>query len=94
MVHLHSRQRDGNQRPVLSGTSLAGSLRARARRIAEVCCPVQADALVEGTLDQGAAVGEITTATAADAAVATQLSAAGRVVPQRTARPARKPRRR
>jgi CRISPR/Cas system CSM-associated protein Csm3 (group 7 of RAMP superfamily) len=48
MIHLHSRQRDGKQRPVLSGTSLAGSLRARARRIAETCCPAQALALVEG----------------------------------------------
>jgi CRISPR/Cas system CSM-associated protein Csm3 (group 7 of RAMP superfamily) len=48
MAHLHSRQRDGQMRPVLSGTSLAGSLRARARRIAEICCPAQAHALVEG----------------------------------------------
>jgi CRISPR/Cas system CSM-associated protein Csm3 (group 7 of RAMP superfamily) len=34
MVHLHS-QRNGKDKPILSGTSLAGALRARARRIAK-----------------------------------------------------------
>lgn len=35
MVHLHARQPDGKGRkPIVSGTSLAGALRARARRIA------------------------------------------------------------
>lgn len=33
-VHLHARQDDGNVMPVLSGTSLAGALRARAFKIA------------------------------------------------------------
>lgn len=33
MVHLHARQPDGSMKPILSGTSLAGALRARARRI-------------------------------------------------------------
>jgi CRISPR/Cas system CSM-associated protein Csm3 (group 7 of RAMP superfamily) len=33
MVHLHARQPDGNLKPVLSGTSLAGALRARAYKI-------------------------------------------------------------
>jgi len=32
--HLHARQSDGNERPVISGTSLAGVLRHRAERIA------------------------------------------------------------
>jgi len=34
MVHLHARQAGGTERPILSGTSLAGALRARALRIA------------------------------------------------------------
>ncbi|MCI0694048.1 RAMP superfamily CRISPR-associated protein [candidate division KSB1 bacterium] len=34
MVHLHALQRDGNVKPILSGTSLAGTLRARALKIA------------------------------------------------------------
>jgi len=34
MVHLHARQADGTRKPVLSGTSLAGALRARALKIA------------------------------------------------------------
>lgn len=34
MVHLHARQADGSIKPVLSGTSLAGALRARALKIA------------------------------------------------------------
>ncbi len=33
MVHLHARQADGSIKPVLSGTSLAGALRARALKI-------------------------------------------------------------
>lgn len=35
MVHLHARQANGSTAPVLSGTSLAGALRARALRIAK-----------------------------------------------------------
>jgi CRISPR/Cas system CSM-associated protein Csm3 (group 7 of RAMP superfamily) len=34
VVHLHARQADGSVTPVLSGTSLAGALRARALKIA------------------------------------------------------------
>jgi CRISPR/Cas system CSM-associated protein Csm3 (group 7 of RAMP superfamily) len=34
MVHLHARQADGTRKPILSGTSLAGVLRARALKIA------------------------------------------------------------
>lgn len=34
MVHLHAYQPDGKKKPILSGTSLAGALRARAQRIA------------------------------------------------------------
>jgi CRISPR/Cas system CSM-associated protein Csm3 (group 7 of RAMP superfamily) len=34
MVHLHARQANGTRRPILSGTSLGGALRARARKIA------------------------------------------------------------
>jgi len=34
MVHLHARQADGRIKPILSGTSLAGALRARAFKIA------------------------------------------------------------
>lgn len=34
MVHLHARQPDGQKKPILPGTSLAGALRARATRIA------------------------------------------------------------
>ncbi len=34
MVHLHARQADGIRKPILSGTSLAGVLRARALKIA------------------------------------------------------------
>lgn len=33
IVHLHARQADGSVKPVLSGTSLAGALRARALKI-------------------------------------------------------------
>ena len=38
-VHLHAHRADGNIQPVLSGTSLAGALRARARKIARTLCP-------------------------------------------------------
>lgn len=34
MVHLHARQANGTRKPILSGTSLAGALRARALKIA------------------------------------------------------------
>lgn len=34
MVHLHAQQPNGQKKPILSGTSLAGTLRARATRIA------------------------------------------------------------
>lgn len=33
MVHLHARQANGKKAPIVSGTSLAGALRARAQRI-------------------------------------------------------------
>lgn len=33
MVHLHAQQPNGKKRPIVSGTSLAGALRARAQRI-------------------------------------------------------------
>lgn len=45
-VHLHSR-RNGKQVPVLSGTSLAGALRARALRIANTFAPERGWAYVE-----------------------------------------------
>jgi len=35
MVHLHSKQLNGDQKPILSGTSLAGALRARSLKIAK-----------------------------------------------------------
>jgi CRISPR/Cas system CSM-associated protein Csm3 (group 7 of RAMP superfamily) len=34
MVHLHARQANGTRKPILSGTSLGGALRARALKIA------------------------------------------------------------
>ena len=34
MVHLHAKQPNGKAQPIISGTSLAGALRARAQRIA------------------------------------------------------------
>jgi CRISPR/Cas system CSM-associated protein Csm3 (group 7 of RAMP superfamily) len=46
MVHLKSK-RAGDDRPVLSGTSLAGALRARALRIAHAAAPAQANELVD-----------------------------------------------
>ncbi len=33
MIHLHAHQPEGGKKPILSGTSLAGALRARAQRI-------------------------------------------------------------
>jgi len=45
MVHLKSR-RNGTPRPILSGTSLAGALRSRALRIANITAPAQAERLV------------------------------------------------
>ncbi len=46
MVHLKS-WRDGEQVPILSGTSLAGALRGRALRIANTISPTDAGVLVE-----------------------------------------------
>ncbi|MCS7055068.1 MAG: RAMP superfamily CRISPR-associated protein, partial [Thermoflexales bacterium] len=46
MVHLHSR-RNGKQVPILSGTSLAGALRARALRILNTLQPNKAQAIVD-----------------------------------------------
>lgn len=51
MVHLHARQPDGTMKPVLSGTSLAGALRARAFKIANTLAAgndAKALELVEG----------------------------------------------
>jgi len=54
MVHLHSRQAngDGSRRPVLSGASLAGALRSRAQRIANTLYPrdraSEAKTLIDG----------------------------------------------
>lgn len=47
-VHLHARQADGTLRPILSGTSLAGVLRARALKIANTLSPAKASSLVDG----------------------------------------------
>jgi CRISPR/Cas system CSM-associated protein Csm3 (group 7 of RAMP superfamily) len=46
-VHLHARQPDGSERPVLSGTSLGGALRARASKIANTLGQAKADSLIE-----------------------------------------------
>ncbi|RMD62352.1 hypothetical protein D6833_07050, partial [Candidatus Parcubacteria bacterium] len=49
MVHLHARQADGTRKPVLSGTSLAGVLRARALKIANTLdASGQAEGLIDG----------------------------------------------
>ncbi|GBC77430.1 hypothetical protein HRbin08_00908 [bacterium HR08] len=49
MVHLHARQADGTRKPVLSGTSLAGVLRARALKIAHTLdARGQAQGLIDG----------------------------------------------
>ena len=49
MVHLHARQADGTRKPVLSGTSLAGALRARALKIANTLdAGGQAQGLIDG----------------------------------------------
>lgn len=56
-VHLHARQRDGTLAPVLSGTSLGGALRARARKIANTLSRgATARDLVEGVF--GTELGE------------------------------------
>ena len=47
MVHLHARQTNGEKKPILSGTSLAGALRARALKIANTLGPQKAQGLVE-----------------------------------------------
>lgn len=39
MVHLHAKQPTGKSKPIISGTSLAGALRARAHRIANTFAP-------------------------------------------------------
>lgn len=44
-VHLKSR-RNGREVPILSGTSVAGAIRARARRIANTIAPTQAETLI------------------------------------------------
>ncbi|MBC7350874.1 MAG: hypothetical protein H5U08_00800 [Thermogutta sp.] len=49
MVHLHARQADGTRKPVLSGTSLAGAIRARALKIAKTLgARGQAQGLIDG----------------------------------------------
>jgi CRISPR/Cas system CSM-associated protein Csm3 (group 7 of RAMP superfamily) len=47
MVHLHSK-RDGKSQPIVSGTSLAGAIRARAQRIAKTVIPGEAESLIDG----------------------------------------------
>ena len=47
MVHLRAKQVNGQMEAVLSGTSLAGALRARAFRIANTLGPSKAHALIE-----------------------------------------------
>jgi CRISPR/Cas system CSM-associated protein Csm3 (group 7 of RAMP superfamily) len=46
MVHLHSK-RDGELQPIVSGTSLAGAIRARAQRIANTVVPDEAENLID-----------------------------------------------
>ena len=52
MVHLHAKQVNGQMEAVLSGTSLAGALRARAFRIANTLGPAKASALIEDLFGQ------------------------------------------
>ena len=47
MVHLQS-YREGQAVPILSGTSLAGAIRARAQRIANTLLPEKAEDLIDG----------------------------------------------
>jgi CRISPR/Cas system CSM-associated protein Csm3 (group 7 of RAMP superfamily) len=51
MVHLHS-QRGGKARPILSGTSLAGAVRARALRIANTLRLQDGKGLIDGMFGQ------------------------------------------
>lgn len=52
MVHLHSRQADGSVKPVLCGTSVAGSLRARGLKIANtIGDPDRGRALIKGLIE-------------------------------------------
>jgi CRISPR-associated protein (TIGR03984 family) len=46
-LHLRARQPDGSERPVLSGTSLGGALRARASKIANTLGQARAPELIE-----------------------------------------------
>jgi CRISPR/Cas system CSM-associated protein Csm3 (group 7 of RAMP superfamily) len=46
-VHLHSKQQDESTKPVLSGTSLGGALRARALKIANTLGQEKARSLIE-----------------------------------------------
>lgn len=46
MIHLKARQPNGNHEPIVSGTSLAGVLRARALRIANTINPDKAEELI------------------------------------------------
>jgi CRISPR/Cas system CSM-associated protein Csm3 (group 7 of RAMP superfamily) len=46
MVHLHSK-REGKSVPIVSGTSLAGAIRARAQRIANTVVPGEAENLID-----------------------------------------------
>lgn len=48
MTHLHAGQAGGGAAPVLSGTSLAGALKARARRIAATLAPGRPAAVTRG----------------------------------------------
>lgn len=47
MVHLKSK-RDGHLQPIVSGTSLAGAIRARAARIARTVAPERAEQIIDG----------------------------------------------
>lgn len=47
MVHLHAQQASGSPKPILSGTSLTGALRARALKIANTLGQAKAQDLIE-----------------------------------------------
>lgn len=50
-VHLHARQPDGTKKPVLSGTSLGGALRARSLKIARTLGRDKSQELIDGLID-------------------------------------------
>ncbi len=48
MAYLRARQANGKEAPILSGTSLAGALRARAEKIVRTVAPGKVETLVDG----------------------------------------------